>query len=264
MPHLFSSFLLSPRRKDPNSSLSGKGRPGAACLRRRACGWLLTLCVIAFAGIPAKCQAQDNTDFKPDFHWFSLSAGGGWAPAAGSDHTSLDAGGNFQAGAGLAFSRPAPRQRWAFYLNVDFMLDQLGIKQSALQEAQILNPTNIGLLEATKGTARFYSTTLDPTFRFPAGKTGHSNVYVFGGFGWFRRSLDFTGVSAEGSLLQSSGPAVFGNGGNSGVCDAGAGVNVGLPQRFKGWMFYVEGRVIHGLAVNKSTTLAPVSIGVRW
>ena len=246
------------------SRLSCNYRPDAALVRRRSLCCALALCVAAMLCVPAKCLAQDDPDFQPDFHWYTLNAGGGWAPPAGNDHSSLNAGGNFQAGAGLAFSRPAPRQKWAFYLNVDFMLDQLGIKQSALQEAQILNPTDIGLLEATKGKTRFYSTTLDPTFRFPVGDTRHSNVYVFGGFGWFRRSLDFTGVSAAGALLQSSGPAVFGYGGNSGVCDAGVGVNVGLPQKFKGSVIYLEGRAIHGLAVNKSTTLLPISIGVRW
>jgi hypothetical protein len=142
------------------------------------------------------------------------------------------------------------------------MFDQLGIKQTALQQARILNPTNIGLLEATSGRAKFFGATLDPTVRIPV--SAAFNVYAFGGFGWLRRNLEFTGVSAQGELLQPGSPAVFGTGGTSGAFDAGAGVNI-RPSRLLGrLMFYTEVRVLHGLAINNRTTLVPISAGIRW
>jgi hypothetical protein len=221
----------------------------------------LTLC-LAMLGIPAIVAAQD----APPFHWWTLGAGGGWAPAvAGQDHSSLNNGWNFQAGGGFALRAGSdaggqPRRR-LLYLNANFMFGQLAIKPSALQLAQSLNPTDVGLLEATSGRAKFYATTLDPTFRFRINDGGSVSGYFFGGFGWFRRSLEFTGVSGEGSLLQPSSPVVFGSGGNSGAYDAGGGIDFTLRR---GLTPYVEVRLIHGVAINSASTLLPISAGIRW
>ncbi len=185
------------------------------------------------------------------------------APVAGEEQSNLDRGWNFQAGAGFALTpRPAPGHQWSLFLTADFMFDQLGIQAAALQQARLSNPTDIGLLEATSGKAKFYSTTLDPTFRFRVSRA--VNVYAFGGFGWFRRNLEFMGTSGQGILLQPGSPAVFGSGGNSGAYDAGAGVNFRLPRALGGLMLYAEARVVHGLAVNNATTLVPISAGIRW
>jgi hypothetical protein len=144
-------------------------------------------------------------------------------------------------------------------VNVNFLFDQLAIKQSALQQAAVLNPTNLGLQEATSGRAKFYATTLDPMFRYWI--SPKVNVHVFGGFGWFRRTLEFTGVSDQGSLLQPSSPVVFGSGGSSGGYDAGGGVDFALPF---GLMLYTDVRVVHGISINSSATLVPISAGIRW
>src|ERR1035437_7745811 len=51
--------------------------------------------------------------------------------------------------------------------------------------------------------------------------SGSVRAYVFGGYGWLQRSLDFTGASTQGSLLQPTNSGVFGSGGNSGAFDVG-------------------------------------------
>jgi hypothetical protein len=197
------------------------------------------------------CLAQDESNF----HSCTLNIGGGFAPVAGAESGNLSAGWDFQAGGGFAINH-------RFFVTADFMFDQLGVKQTALEAAGASNPTNVGVLEATGGRAKYFSTTLDPTYRFPS--RGPATVYLFGGFGWMRRSIELTGVSGEGSLLEPNGPVVFGSGGDSGAYDAGAGANFRLGNKTGGLMLYVEARVIHGLAVNKSSTLIPISGGIRW
>ena len=217
----------------------------------------LLLSAILFG--PAVCMAQD----APKFHscTFNLGAGPAWPLQTEKD--SLDRGWNFNAGLGFALASPQDSQRsWIPFLNANFVFDRLDIGAAALQQAQTLNPTNVALLGATGGNATFYSVTLDPTFRFSM--KNRAELYAFGGFGWFRRKLEFTGPTAEGALLQPGNPAVFGSGGDSGAFDVGAGLNVRLPGHARAFMLYVEGRYIHGLAVNHRTTLAPVSLGFRW
>jgi len=209
---------------------------------------------------PAAGLGQDDGDF----HSCTINIGGGAAPAIGTETNSLNPGWNFHAGGGFAVTRPTQARRWSVFVTANFMFDQLGVKQSALLEAKNLNPTNIGLLQATSAVGKFYSTTLDPTLRFPLNASGSVGTYLFAGFGWFRRDLKFTGISGEGDLLQPANPLVFGNGGNSGAFDVGAGLNFKLPGRMSSFMFYAEARVIHGLAVNNATTLVPISAGLRF
>jgi hypothetical protein len=191
-------------------------------------------------------------------HSCTISAGGGWAPLTGKDSGNFNDGWNFQAGGGAGHWRG----KWGWGATVDFMFDDLGVSQSALTNARILNTTNPGLLGATSANAKFYSTMLDPTVRVRA--SNRASVYFFGGFGWFRRNLEFTGTATHGTLLQPNNPVTFGNEGNSGGYDVGAGVNVKVSQRTGGLMMYGEFRVLHGLGINSSNTLIPISAGLRW
>jgi hypothetical protein len=216
------------------------------------------LCMAAIFWLPAQCLAQDMAP-----PWWTLNAGGGLAPAAGTAKNTLNRGWNFHAGGGFVLKPlPPPDNKALLLLTFNFMYDQLDVKPTALQQARIMNPTNFGLLEASSGKAKFYSLTMDPTVRIPVSRA--VGVYVFGGFGWFRRNLEFNGTSAQGALLQPGSPAVFGTGGNSGVCDAGGGVNFKLSRQRGHWVAYAEARFLHGLAINKYTTLLPISAGIRW
>jgi hypothetical protein len=142
------------------------------------------------------------------------------------------------------------------------MFVRSGIDPSSLQQAIILNPQNPVLLSATSGKATFLTTTLDPTLQRALSR--NVVLYFLGGFGWFRRTIDFTGVSTEGKLLQPNSPAVYAQAANSGVADAGFGVNIRLSKQRAVPNLFVEGRVLRGLAINGGTTLVPVSAGIRW
>jgi hypothetical protein len=195
------------------------------------------------------------------FHSCTINAGGGWSSLAGQQsqdfYTSWH---NFQAGVGFAVSgRPKPAHNWSALLTFNFLFSEHDVNDTALQEAKNLNPTNVALLAAGKGKGNYYALTFDPTFRFPL--RSRLTGYGLAGFGWLRRDLHFTGVSTQGALLQPGFPSVFGRGGDSGAFDFGGGLNVRVAG---GMMVYVEGRFLHGLAVNHTTSLAPVSLGVRW
>jgi hypothetical protein len=195
-----------------------------------------------------------------DFHWCTVGAGAGYSAVVGQDSTNLSGGWDFQAGAGFAVVNRSETRTWSFFLDFDYLFDQTSVKSSALDLAKNLNPTDIGLLNATGGKTRFNVVAFDPTFRWKT--PSRVEVYAFGGFGWFQRRVDLTGVSNEGSLLQPGSPSVFLRNASSGSIDGGAGINV---RNKKGWAIpYVEVRVVHGLAVNSSTTLVPFAAGVRW
>jgi hypothetical protein len=212
------------------------------------------------AAIPASCRAQDD----PAFHSCTVYAGGGYSQILGPERQNFNAGWkNFQAGGGFAVtSHPAARRSWSAFLTANFLFDQVTVKPAAIEQAKVLNPTNVGILAANSGRAKFYSTTLDLTFRVPV--KGPVELYGFAGFGWLRRDLEFTGASGAGVLLEPGSPVVFGSGGNSGAFDVGGGAEFRLPRKAGGLMLYIEGRVLHGLAVNHETTLLPFSAGVRW
>jgi len=164
---------------------------------------------------------------------------------------------NFDAGIGFL---PCPTWSKRFYVGVNFLFDQLDVTSQALSDAKTLNPTNIQILQASHAYGKFYSATLEPTYRAPLGT--RVNGYVFGGFGWFRRSVEFTGAGGQGTLLQPGGPAVFASGGDSAAYDVGGGLEVRPARRLK---FYWELRYLRGLAVNHETALLmPLSVGIRW
>jgi hypothetical protein len=208
-------------------------------------------------------RAQTPSERLPDFHGCTVHGGALWTQPQGADGHDVRAGWNgFEAGGGFGW-RPNPRSRngWSIFLTGDFLFQNLHVNDTSIASAQILNPTNIALLQAASARAKYYSATFGPTFRLPPVR--FLGVYVFGGFGWFRRKIEFSGISGAGSLLQPSSPAVLGSGGDSGAIDAGGGLNI-RPKHARGAMFYVEARVLHGLAINHKTTLVPVSAGFRW
>jgi hypothetical protein len=182
----------------------------------------------------------------------SANLGGGWTFPAGHSSGNFNSGWNFAAGVGI---KPGPVS-----FNLNFLFEHLGVTESALAQTAALNPTSVGLLQATSAHAKFYSLTLDPTVRVVHAEK--ADVYAFGGFGWLRRSLQFTGPSTTGPLLEPVGTTVFGSGGDSGGFDFGAGVNYRLRKR--GPAVYGEVRFIHGISSNSSTILVPLSFGVRW
>lgn len=210
----------------------------------------------AFLSILLLAAAIGMAEDGSEYHSCTVSAGGGATPITGSESSQLNAGWNFQAGGGFAVGSS---HRW--YITGDFTFNDLGVKASALQSASASNPTNIPVTQATGGRARFYTATLDPTYRFRS--NGPIEPYLFAGFGWMRRDIALTGSNGGNSLLEPNNPVVVGVGGDSGAFDGGAGLNI-RPWHKRGPTFYAEVRVLHGVGANKSATLIPISGGIRW
>jgi hypothetical protein len=215
--------------------------------------------------MPLSSWAQTADDREDDprnpknFHSCTLGGGAGYSAVVGKDGSNLSGEWDVQASAGFAVVAPTLTRHWNLFLDFDYLYDQASVKQSALAAARNLNPTDIGLLNATGGSGRFNVVAFDPTVRFQISR--HAEFYVFGGFGWLRRQVDLTGVNGEGALLQPGLPAVFLRDANSGSLDGGAGINFKKKGRL---MPYVEVRVVHGMAVNGSSTLIPFAVGLRW
>ena len=74
--------------------------------------------------------------------------------------------------------------------------------------------------------------------------------------------MDFQGAN-PGTLTQPDVGSFGRLASNSGAYDIGGGVNVSV-KRSGGLMVFVEGRVYHGAAINRSSTLVPLSVGIRW
>ena len=156
-----------------------------------------------------------------------------WDIGGGGTHVSDSIGNNWaynlRAGAGVGVWRHEPEERqggylvpaspWAIYVTADFVFSQAGISSQQVQQAIGTNPQIPSLLTATSGKAKYYSTTAGPTFRRRVGSV--TDLYATAGFGWLRRTVDFSGAATEGSLLQPSSQGVAGISGNSGAFDAG-------------------------------------------
>ena len=211
---------------------------------------------IPFAAFSVAAFAQA----PPDFHWCTLNGGGGYAFAVGKDGSNLSGQWTAGAGAGFAAVAPSVSSRWSLFINVDYFFARYQVNRGAIIQAGNLNPTDTGLLNATGGSTRFNVVALDPTVRY--GLSKHFELYSFAGFGWFRRAVDLTGVSSQGSLLQPASPSVFLRNSTSGSVDGGAGVNW-RPGRSP-ISIYFEARVVHGMAINHTATLIPIGIGIRY
>ena len=212
------------------------------------------LCVTAMVCLPPRIAAQSAPDSRP------ITIGAGIMAAPGID-TGFQTGWGLLAGGGFGVGQPSHRRHWRLFLMANFVYEDLGVSQTALNDAKSMNPTNTALQQATGARARFYSATFDPTFRYALKR--RISIYGLGGFGWLRRSIDFSGESSGGILLEPSGPSVLSFGGNSGAVDAGIGLNI-LLRGPDSAIFFVEGRYLHGLAVNRAASLAPISVGFRW
>lgn len=209
------------------------------------------------------CRAQ----YPDDVHPIILDAGAGKTSVQGADKRNFGSFVIYQAGAGILFkSRPdisngdsqAPTRHWNAFFKGNFMYGQADLKPTAVQPIISANPQNPSLLAATAGSGKFYCATLGPGAQYSRGR-----VSLFGqaGFGWLRRSIDLTGATTEGTVLQPNNPSVFVQSGNSGAFRGSIGVAAGT----KGVRAFVEAGLVQGFAINHGTMLAPMlSGGVRW
>jgi len=234
--------------------------------RNRVIRYVSTVVFVLALSAPSQGQPRDG---QAAYHPVTIYGGGGAGVLTGTEANSFHNPWGFQFGGGKAItsrpkqeydqnSNPVQVRRWNIYLTINFNYQRSSIDSLALQQAILLNPQNTALLSAKSGKVKFYSTTLDPSYRFQI--TPRLGWYASGGFGWLRRTLEFDGI---GNLLQPATPSLFAPHGNSGVVDGGTGLDIGVSQG-RGLKAYFEFRVLHGLAANSESTLIPLSAGLRW
>jgi hypothetical protein len=201
-----------------------------------------------------RCAAQDPLPF----HSCTLNAGGDYVRPSGTSGDNFSKGwGGFQAGGGFAVTHPVePRRGVVLYLTGNFVYNRLDAIGAALAQATNANPS---LSAATSAHGSFSAATLDPTVRIPL--SPRWGLYGSGGFGWFRQGVGFN-ISTPATLIQPGNATLARLAANSGVFDAGGGINFGITP--KSVMLYAEVRVYRGLAINSATTLMPISFGIRW
>jgi hypothetical protein len=249
------------------------------------CAAVLALAILA---PEAKCQVQNDGSCRPlhapdpaNFSGLTFTAVGDLITANGAPSSGVKPTKGGSVGIGKALlpqprngedkdSCETPGRRWTLLVETNFLYNQSNLQPAAITQAIEMNPQTTGLIGAVSGKAKYFSWTVGPTFQVLL--SNQVRAYFFGGSGWFRRTLDFTGASTEGPLLQAGAPLVFGQGGNSLAVDGGAGVDFGRSRasrtdnqpRLSDIRFYVEFRAIRGLAINHGSFLLPVSAGIRW
>jgi hypothetical protein len=198
------------------------------------------------------CPAQTVRANGHQDHSCTVYVAGSFANPKGLDGKNFENGWGIRAGLGVALWQTKEPHGWSVFLTTGYNYDKFRAT------AKALGATNVS--GATSAHGGFSAVTLDPEFRYAANR--QLNFYGSGGFGWFRRTVDFQGTDL-GTLTQPDVGSFGRVASNSGVYDIGGGVNVGM-NRSGGLMVFVEGRVYHGAAINSSSTLVPVSAGIRW
>lgn len=163
-------------------------------------------------------------------------------------------GWGFQAGLGFAVTPNVPKRSHApqWYITADYLFTKIQATQYAA--------THAGLSGVDSAHGAFSAVTLNvgPRVHLP----GALGLDGKAGFGWLQRGITFNGPSGT-TLLQTSSPTLARGDSDSGVFDAALAVTFS-PAAMKGLSLFVEGRVLHGLAINRTTTLVPASVGIRW
>ena len=204
-----------------------------------------------FLAVPC-AQGQLQQD-----HSCTVDAAGILALPVGRDGENFDkAGWGFQAGGGWALGK-VRSTGWQWFLTGNYLYDRFKANAQALGQAKAANPQ---LEDASAAHGDFSAVTIDVNPRLNQGS--RYSFYAITGGGWLRRAVNFNGVN-PGTLQQSSAPSLERLSSNSGVFDAGVGVNVS-PLKLRGLKLFGEVRVYHGLAINNGSTLVPISLGVRW
>ena len=199
--------------------------------------------------IALTCAAQT----EPGSHSCTAEIGGGYDLVRGGDGSYLGGVAGFQAGGGFVL-------RNNLALTFDFMYDAAYVKASALAASTAPGATAPGVPSAK---ARYYTVTFDPTYRIRPRR--RVSPYVLGGFGWLRRSAEFTAPAPNPVIYPGSFPTPgvgASSTANTGVFDVGGGFDIALPRT--GLKFYAEARFVKGLAFNSHTRLFPIVFGFRW
>jgi hypothetical protein len=207
-------------------------------------------CLIAFGLVVIVSVATAKAD---DNRW-TFDFGAGASPTTGDISSRLTTGWHVDFRGGYELEN-------GFGLLGDFMYNGLGVADQVLQTLQVPD-----------GNARMLSLTAGPIWRFPT--AGKAHVYVLGGVGWYRRTVEFTQptvgvidvfdpwwgyvgpvVVQTNQVLGSVTKNAFGG-------NAGGGVS--FPIADTGAEVFAEVRYHFANTKPTSTAIVPVSIGIHW
>jgi opacity protein-like surface antigen len=189
---------------------------------------------------------------------FNFNVGGGPGFQLGQISNFANTGGNFVVGAGPNFGR-------ILGVNGEFMYYGLPINQNVL-----------AVTRAPSGSSRMYSVTGNAIVRVPTG--GKLGAYGIGGLGWYHRSWELTapvlvpgtvcgpnfffwGVTCVNGLVPANAVLRSGSSNAFGL-NIGGGVTYRLGESHA--KIYGELRYHHAYTNNFSTSVLPLTFGVRW
>lgn len=192
---------------------------------------------------------------------FTVGAGGGFTPVTGAQAGQWDPGHHIEAGGGYFFNA------------------NLGVTGNFLFSSMGLSSAELSRLNQINGSANVIGLTADPTFRFHIGRG--LSAYVLAGGGYLRRSVELThnstaqavniggtqvtldpGFAFFGPSQVTGTPIAVRTTESGGAFDTGAGVNLPLPRtRLR---LFVEGRYMRGFTGTSTTTIVPITLGIRW
>lgn len=191
--------------------------------------------------------AQDNR--------FTFELGGGFTEPVQRTDGRAQTGFNVNLGAGVNL---AP----SFGILAEFGFNDLDLSNRVLAAAGV-----------PAGTGRIYSVTLNPIIRL--NPHGRFDVYVTGGGGFYRRTVEFTQPTVAtvtafdpfyGAIFPVAVPAdtVLGSfSQNKGGLDVGAGFSVRVRGDSNVKLF-AEARYHYIFTTPVRTTILPVTFGLRW
>jgi hypothetical protein len=183
---------------------------------------------------------------------FSFAAGGGFTQPLAQTGRYLDQGWNVRGGAGVNFN------------------SYLGVMVDAGYNSLGMNSTTLANNGAPGGGVHVFSATLDPVVHLLP--KHHVDVYLTGGGGLYRRTLEFTApttftvpafnpffgffpVQVNGTQILSSYSV------NKPGFNVGGGVAFGTKWRAK---LFAEARYNRMFLGNAHTDFLPATFGVRW
>jgi len=206
---------------------------------------------------PAAEEMPGRRKKPANFKKWTFNVGGGASLPSGTTNKFVRGGG------GVAAAGVARNYNKYLGLRLDFQFDNLPLRDSALQAAQ-----------APSATSQVYSLNLDPIINIPV--TSKWGGYIVAGGGFYHR----TGKLDSSSAIPGSACTPFYTWWGS--CFAGSlpvnghflttsqnlfGYNFGggVTRKIRSNIdFYAEFRWLHGAGGDQTTSLRPITIGVRW
>jgi hypothetical protein len=185
----------------------------------------------------------------------SFSLGGGPTIPAKYSSSRFDTGFNITAGVGVHRAKAVG------------LMAEFGFTRMAITRAQL---TQIGVPD---GSARVYSVTLNPIVHLVP--EGRFDVYLVGGGGYYRRTIEFTQPSSAIATafdpfygifypVEMPTTTVLGSySQNKGGLNGGAGIAVRLAEDGNATLF-AESRYHYVYTAPVRTAMLPVTIGFRW